>query len=490
MSKAAAVAVAAVVGVTGVTLGSFAWAGGAALGQLRAQTAQLSTVSPAIKIVDEKVERGLFHSSYEVKVRFGCMPVLPQVPGGPVLTGSEGEPLELAVHTEVRHGPLLPQGLGFASLDSTLVVPEKWRARVDALTHEQPPLRVVTAIGFDRGFRSEFTIPALTFSDPQAGSFETDVLRGKLSGDAYDSAHGGTYQLDMPGFGLRSRAPDTTLEVKVGSMQSQTKLGPHADPAHWLVDSHGSGSIANLSFTGSAASALGGTPTPFKMSFSALKFTADSKLDKGLYSSSVAYGGQGSFNDFKIDRVELKAGLRRLDAAGYQKLLSHLFEVAFSCEPEVRKGGLEAQFPALEREAVALMVHDPEYALDSLAIELGGQRGELSYALGTEGVKPDDLQRALLDLAMEHGVLRAHARVQLGLLDAIDRQLAAGSASAPAGSGPLRSMADFALVQFGDAGYLVQKGDALETSLSYKNGKLELNGKAPVLPDLGNLLGP
>jgi uncharacterized protein YdgA (DUF945 family) len=51
-------------------------------------------------------------------------------------------------------------------------------------------------------------------------------------------------------------------------------------------------------------------------------------------------------------------------------------------------------------------------------------------------------------------------------------------------------LADFALTQFGPAGYLVQTGDALESTLEYANGQLQLNGKTPALPDLGSMFGP
>jgi hypothetical protein len=485
MNKAAAVAVAAVVGIGAAATGAFAWTGGAALGQLHAQNAELTKWSPSFKVVEEKEQRGLFRSSYDVTLRLGCMPALPPVPGAPVLPTKAGEPLEVSIHTDVRHGPLLPSGVGFAELDSVLVVPDGWKARIEALTNKQPPLRVVTKVGFDRGFRSELLVPALKFSDAQAGSFETSAIKAKLKGSSADPAAGGTYDFELPGWTLHTRAPDATLDVSVGRMEGHTKLAARKDAALWLSDSESTGSLTDLTFAGSAPSSFGGAPTTFKSGFPSLNFQAHGKLDKGLYASEVAYTGRGTFNDFQIDKVELKTGLRRLDAAGYQQLLKLIFENALSCDP--KSGGLEAAFPALERQAVTLMTHDPEYALDSLAIELDGQRGELSYALGTKGVTPADAQRALLDLAMEHGVLRAHVKLQLGLLDAIDKRLAA---SAPNGQpGALRAMAEIGLAQLGEAGYVVRNGETLESNLEYQGGQLLLNGKKPALPDLGSLMG-
>ncbi|MET0287208.1 MAG: DUF945 family protein, partial [Polyangiales bacterium] len=206
MNKAAAVAVAAVVGIGAATTGAFAWTGGAALKQLHAQSAELAELSPSFKVVDEKEQRGLFHSSYEVKLRLGCMPAVPPVPGAPAPPIKAGEPLEIAVHTDVRHGPFLPSGVGFAQLDTTLLVPDGWKARVEALTDKQPPLRVVTKIGFDRGFRSELLVPAFKFSDAQAGSFETSPVKAVLKGSNAEAKEGGTYDFELPGWALHTRA--------------------------------------------------------------------------------------------------------------------------------------------------------------------------------------------------------------------------------------------------------------------------------------------
>jgi uncharacterized protein YdgA (DUF945 family) len=268
-------------------------------------------------------------------------------------------------------------------------------------------------------------------------------------------------------------------------VEGHTKLAARKDPALWLTDSEASGSITDLTLVASAPNSLGGAPSTFKSGFPEVTFKANAKLDKGLYNSEVAYAGRGTFNDFKIDKIELKGGLRRLDAASYQALLKHVFENMLSCDPKA--GGLEAAIPALEKQAVNLLMHDPEYGLDALAIELDGQRGELSYSLGAKGVTQADAQRALLELAMEHGVVRAHAKLQLGLLDAIDKRLNAGNPSAQPGT--LRALADVALGQFGAAGYVVQTGETLESTLVYENGKLLLNGKPPALPDLGSLMG-
>ncbi|HEX5661669.1 MAG TPA: DUF945 family protein [Polyangiales bacterium] len=479
MNKAAAVAIAAVVGIGGAAAGAFAWTGGAALQQLQAQSADLTKLSPSFKVVDEKVERGLFRSSYEVKLRIGCVP---QVPGSAL---EAGEPIELGVHTDIHHGPLFGSGAGFAELATTLVVPDGWKARAEALTNKQPPLRVVTKIAFDRSFSSELTVPALKFEDPKAGRFETFPLKAKIKGSNADPSAGGTYDYELPSWGMNTQAPDASFEMTVGRMQGHATIAPRKDPTLWLSDSQATGSLKDLAFAASAPSSFGGPPTTFKSGFPLLTFKADSKLDKGLYASEVAYAGSGTFNAFKIDKVELKGGLRRLDAASYQALLKHVLENALSCDPKA--GGLEAAFPALEKEAVTLLTHDPEYGLDSLAIEIDGQRGELSYALGTRGVKPSDTQRALLDLAMQYGVARAHVKVQLGLLDAIDKRLVASTPNAQPGM--VRAMADLALAQLGESGYVVQTGDALESTLVYENGQLLLNGKPPVLPDLGNLMG-
>src|SRR4051812_12253469 len=74
MRKAIAITAAAIAVLIGGVVAMAAWSGGAVTERLALSTSDLSKLSPNLKIVKQKVERGLFRSTHEVTVQLGCVP--------------------------------------------------------------------------------------------------------------------------------------------------------------------------------------------------------------------------------------------------------------------------------------------------------------------------------------------------------------------------------------------------------------------------------
>jgi hypothetical protein len=206
---------------------------------------------------------------------------------------------------------------------------------------------------------------------------------------------------------------------------------------------------------------------------------------------------KGSVDQLAIDKVELKTSIRRVHAASYDQLISSLLGTALDCDPVAQQAAFAAQFPALRKQLGELLVHDPEYALDSLAIELGGKRAELSYAAGTRGVRAGDLDGDLGQLMLRKGVLRASAKVHFELL--VDLMVQAAD-SMPAGAGAVglrpgqreqaTVFATSMLAPLIQSGYLVHDGDIVQVSAALEAGQLLVNGKPMALPGLAAGLAP
>jgi uncharacterized protein YdgA (DUF945 family) len=502
---------AVVLAVLGGGLVSFsAWSGGAVVAQLEQRADELKKLSPNVKIVKQTVERGLFRSTHQVTVQLGCVPAAaldalatssfdphPAQPGA-APSGAPpkaGPPIELSIRSVVLHGPLPGlRGVGAASIDSELLVPEAYKTQLQKLIGKQPIVRVHSTIGFGRDLVSDFTLAGVQYAHPQQGSFSSKPLQGRLMGKLPDKpTDASTMLLDIPSMEVSSRGPDgTNVLLKVGRTLSETKVEPRVDPKLWLSPVKSSGVITSIDLSGSPGSS-GGTALPTLRAHSdSIKFSSESTLVQGLWSTHSKFSAKGKVNDVSLDKLELSSSLERVHAATYQHLLRTLFDTVLSCEqpgPE----SIDRLLPALQKDVGALLVYNPEYALDKLAIELLGKRAELSYSAGTRGVTAADATLPVPLLLATKGFVRGQLRVHTGLIEEIAHKVV--SYDAPPGtatgvSPQTRSFVNGMIDQFATLGYLAREGDDVVASASIESGQVLLNGKPMALPDLPLPGGP
>jgi uncharacterized protein YdgA (DUF945 family) len=485
-----ALLVAAVFGVA-------AWSGGLVTARLEQQGRDLAKLSPNFKLVKQQLSRGLFSSQHEFTVRLGCAPVglLEGLPDAPAVAPAASEPIELGWRDVVHHGPF-PAGrsVGVASIDSELVLPKAYQARIEKLIGKRPLLRVHSAIDFTGELVSEFTVAAFNYADPQQGTLALKPIQGRVMGKVPDSdGAAGTYLLDVPSVELQTRLPDgSSARVVLGRLLSETKIGARTDPALWLTPVESSGMLTSLELSGSAGASGGAALPTLRAFYDGIKFSSVATLDKGLWSNTNRLTAKGKVNDVAIDKLELTSSLKRLHAATYQRLLSTMVDTLFSCSAPAKPEVLAALGPTLQKELLALLVHNPEYALDKLAVELSGKRAELSYGFGTEGVSDSDATLPLPLLLADKGFVRAHVRVHLGLIEQVADRIV-NYDSAPGQQTPSAQTSSFVagmIDQFAQLGYLQREGELVTAAASLQHGQVMLNGKPFALPDLGSLVAP
>jgi Bacterial protein of unknown function (DUF945) len=488
-------AAAAIAGVLGAVGGVSAWSGRAVTQRLQLQTTRLGKMFPAFKVLDEEVDHGLFSTTRTLRVQLGCVPADPakalaDPPQKPV-------PLELRIRDEVKHGPF-PGGRGLlvATVDTRLLPPAQWQAKLDPVLAGQPLLHAETQIDFGGKLVSEVKLPGIKLDDPAQGRFESSPLLARISVE--DGAGGASkYSVAIPKLSLRVNAHGEALAFELGAFQSQGEIAPQPDLSPWLSPGKTHGTLASFELSGSAPG-IGGAPgKPLHARFEALEFDAETAIDKGLWSAKNRLRFKGKVDALAIDKIELAASFKRVHAASYDKLLSGIFGTALDCEPGAQQAALATLFPGLRKQLAEVLVHDPEYALDSLAIELGGKRAELTYAVGTRGVTAADLDGDLGLLLMQKGVLRASAKVHFELL--VDLVLQ-GAESMPPGAGAVglrpgereqaTVFASSMLAPLVQSGYAVRDGDFITVSSVLEGGKLLVNGKPMALPDLASGLAP
>jgi hypothetical protein len=166
----------------------------------------------------------------------------------------------------------------------------------------------------------------------------------------------------------------------------------------------------------------------------------------------------------------------------------------FSCEASDKQLP-ESLASKLKQPASELLAHDPEYALDKLAIVLGGQVAELSYSMRAKGLTVDDLTAgAAPEQLAKKAVLRAALKIHRALIDRalseaakLSQQAATDPASAllsAAAAGASLGVAHLMMERFIQLGYLEREGDYIKVAATLEDAQVLINGKALALPAL------
>jgi uncharacterized protein YdgA (DUF945 family) len=457
------VAVVAAVAAVGV-----AYAGGAyVLGQqvearLKAQTDLVAGQLPFLSVSEQQHDRGLFSSTRTTTYRLGCSPT-----GAPA---GAPEPLSFTVRDHILHGPL-PGGraVGLALIESELVPSAEAAEELARLFGAERPLRVRTVVGLGGGFTTELSSPALRTQLPKGEQLNWQGLRGTVQGDA--SGKDVTYELSVPGLELLDPAAGVHVVLSDAHVRGQARP---LNGSLLLAVGTSEGRLASFEVSGPATGgAQQGTP-PWNLTLRDLRFASDAAVADDLLGMKATVTGSGSFGETRLDKVELDWSLRRVHAPSYQKIVSAF--MGASCG--ARRQDPQAAFAGVQAELAELLVHDPEYALDRVALELDGKRGELSYSVGVEGVTAEDAALPAPVLLTTKGSLKADAKLPVEWVLRLGAFAAAQSRQPVPSPEVLNEQVDRLVAQ----GLVVRDGDLLESSVRFAHGALTVNGQPMPLP--------
>lgn len=461
MSKTKA-AVAAVVALAAAYAGSSWWAGRRIEQGLHAQQARLQAQWP-FKVAHQRYERGWWTSTRTTIYEFGCLPASPDE--------QARQPLRLTVVDRIQHGPL-PGGrrLGAAYIETQ----PQWgaqaeRAAAQFFGHGQP-LVVATRVAFDGALHSLITSAPGQMRGEQGERVVWEGLHGEVRTNAAGTEV--RYDLRLPGLEVRVPRQQGLLSIKDLRLHGDGKVP--AGGSWWLMTGRGEGELAALEFeagTPVQPAADGRPATSVRASLAQMKFASDTRIEQDLLTSTTTLTGRGRIGDTPLDKLEMQASLKRLHAPTYHKLVAALVQAGVGCGDEAEDGA--ARVVAMHEHLLQLLPHEPEYALDKLAVEYGGRRGELSYALGVRGITAGDLQRPLPEVLMAKAQLRADVRLPVAWLHQLSDQPMVRRAGTPPDARSLELMLD----EWADQGLLVRQGEHVAGSVRYDAGQLTLNGR-------------
>jgi uncharacterized protein YdgA (DUF945 family) len=273
--------------------------------------------------------------------------------------------------------------------------------------------------------------------------------------------------------------------VRVGRITFEGSVTPQPGGSFLLSPSQGQGTVASLAI---AASPPGGKPVDIL--FENLAFASESRLDAGLWSADSTLSMKGRVDDFPVDQVEMKVSLKRLHAATYEQLIGRMMKSSFSCakpgEEAAMKEAMALQADMM-KDVGTLLVHNPEYAVDRLAIVLGGKTAEMSYRFGTKGVTEADAALPLPALMTTKGYADASFKVDNAWIQQVVKKVVAmkpGADPAALEETVVATMAfiDSSIDDLATKGLLAREGEAVVSKAAFEGGMLKVNGQPLNMP--------
>ncbi len=475
---------AAITAIAAGGIGFASWSGGQVTTEMQSQTAKLIQQFPVLKLIDQKVTKGLMRSTHELTLEIGCDN------NEAADAENQAKKVQITWRDHIRHGPI-PGGtsMGLASIDSELVLPPEVASKVAEVFGNAAPLKIHTVLGFGGGYVTEITSPALKYDNKDQGQFDwqglTLVLKGSVKGGL---AAGGSYTFDMPGFTFVNVDDNGSglahiKRVQLGKVSMQGQVQPTADPALWMQPQKSEGAIAAFAID---VQPRMGQPM-VNMALSDLKFSSNSQIDKGLLSSSGQTGGKLNVNGFAVDKFDMQASMKNVHAQTYQQIIHRTLSKLSSCQkplntPEQAKADLDET----QKDTLSLLSHDPEYSLDKLTVEIGGKTAELSYKLGTRGIAAADGTAEINQLLMK-GYLASTAKIQTAWIEKVVQNVLAIQSegkSTPEQLTQVMTGLNAAIDNMVAKGVLIRDADTLKTTFNAEAGQFTLNDKPTSMAEL------
>ncbi|MEJ2803974.1 DUF945 family protein [Comamonadaceae bacterium PP-2] len=507
MKKTAVYALSAVA-LAAVAYGSATWWAGKRTETLYAeQIALLQQRYPGITVLDHQYERGFWHSTSTVTLQYGRPDSTVDESQSPDTTeeqaaapdsndsdnpqaDQEGEEeeqtadeqsdegddadtaeaaaplfLTFVLSDRITHGPLTSlRSVGAASVDSTLTLDARSTPEIAATLAGQTLATATTDVDFSGDFSSRFEGPSLQWATPGGDTMNWQGFQGSLT--SAGQAQTLNYELTAPGLQLDN--PDDGMHLGFSGL-SLRGIDKSMN-ALWALSGRDEGQIGQLSVRADETADDG---QPFALALQNVQFQQTNKMSGDLLDGMLQVTGSGQAGELPINRFEVRTSLTRLHAPTYLRMAEKIAGLS--------SDDTEGAAAVMRNNLSALLAYNPEYALDTLTVEIDGQQGELSYKLGMPGITPQEQDVPLSLLAMSRLRLDATASVPTSWVEWMARESALddGGTLTPAGA---RALIEELVRQ----GLAVRDGERLRSTVLFDKGRLEVNGK-PLKGGLGAL---
>lgn len=468
------VAAASVVAVLAVGYPASAWYLGSQIEKAHADVRAMIATHPYLKVTSESYERGLFAATETTTIEVPA--ALLQAPAatadGADATAEKQEPrspFRITVKTEIQHGPLP----GFSTLAagsevSTIEFEEPLRAKVAEAFGTDRPFDIRTTYNFQGGGRSTFATQPFKLMIEGETPEDTAMLSGERTETVMEFSKG------LADYTLRGTAPSFTLSEPGGLSMVLTGMAFDSQLKRVFPDEP-------LFYSGSQ-----------KFTLAEVSITPGNDEQSGpkpkIALKEIAYDVQmplaGDYLDFvaKIGANAIQVGEQSFGPAHYDFSLKHLHArklvtlsrgfMALYTQPEVfaDQGQLLQAMAPLAAPFFDLLADGPVFSIDRLAFRTANGEASFNASIKLADPKPDDFSNPLMLLAK----LDASAAITVPTT-LVDSLLGGGNSEQEAPLA-LQSTAN-TLEQFKQQGYITAENNLLKSSVTFKSGQLQVNGK-------------
>lgn len=429
-----------------------------------------------IKVITTKVDSHFFTASEDIRLQLNN-PLF-----GGLLSTDKDHPscaAELTLHNDITYGPLPKfRGFGIARIETTVQLPDEFRKKLIESIGTDKPLQFITTVGFTGQSHLEIVSSAWKIQ-PKDGNETGEWKGGSIRFNTSKSMDSGSFAGNFPGlvvkakdnstFNMDSISLDGTLQrkfevlytgeemLRIGSI----KFNNQQDD----VSSHVSVNNISYGFKASADDQFLNIGIGMESGSAIIKST-NIKDAHFVFSSNHLDGKALAalykvFND--IQTKAMKATCGNQNAQNTESTESNSTNTGTDAKDS------KPDFEAIKQQSAAalltLLQHAPIFSLDNISFATTDGALKLTGSATINGVAESDLTPEVQYQSLI-GKLSAHAEFN------IDQALV--------DHWPIKENAEQFKQQVAaleTQGFLTRKGNALQSHLEFKNGKLTANGK-------------
>ena len=436
------------------------WSGASAKRQIEAEIPKLEQVLP-LKVTQSTYDKGLFSSTHRFSLVPGCG------------DDKAGHGFSLNVRQHIKHGPLPGwTSVGRATVDTELLMPSEAQAFLKDFPEGGPLIKGHTLFGLFGSSDTSISTPKLEFQEAKGkGQLSVDELVLRVRQSAGGKIN---YEMNWPGLTVMSVGGPSggNVEIEGLTVRGDTRIDDK-NPL-WFLAGKGEFELKSAEINVQPPSGK-----LLKMALSKLAGDSTTTFEDGLLNKVSHLKGEGAVNDFQFSKLQFDTSAKRLDAGTYALLLQQATSPQALCGADTDPAALMAKAEATMAAMTSMLVHNPEIAVDNLALEVDGHAGELAYAFGAKGITADEakspeLHTVLFNKAYASGRFKVPmAWLEKAMVD-----------TAPERQAQDRAMLEAMVAQAVDAGYVKRENNVLSSKFTLEKGELKVNEKpfSPALP--------
>ncbi|MFN0314065.1 MAG: YdgA family protein [Burkholderiales bacterium] len=419
-------------------------------------TNKIAAQMPFVRVAKIEHGKGILNSTRTTTLNLGC-------------AGSDGKPpFSLQVKENIQHGPF--PGWNTAALtviDSEILLPAQAQEVVGAFFNGKPLYTARTVVGFDGSYRQTVSIPAGQMTKPDGSKIIWHGMTGTASGHK-DKAH---YTVDATSNGFEASNAKDGAFLKIGRMHLKGE-GELALDALWAA-------TGKSEFIIDSAEAAFPSPSgqAFKLKMDKVRFGSDTTLQQELLTSTSRFSASATFNDVKLDEIEMQASVKRLHRPTFTKVMQHMFKTAFTCEALRNPNAGPEMIQAMQSDLMQLLPHNPEYGLDKLRVVYAGKEASVSYTLGVNGVTAEDIKdlqpATMIPLLMPKMMFKAEGKLPIAWIGQMMAAMPRPASQSALQPEVLAGMLQTAAAQ----GWIIKEGEYISSRFLFSNGQMLLNDK-------------